>query len=259
MKKGCFAVALLLLVASVLVLTFALESHTPAPIALPTPNAYDVLVKTGSLVTDIPDDYAETQDAARLRSFIEANSEALDSLDNIHQLDCVVAYDRNAGLDAVMTTSLPNMGFVRQSMRLLLAHGRLAELEGDHAEAAKRYAKMFAIATKSANRGLLVDHLQSIGVERQALTHLDSTLDKLSAEEKLEVLAIIGTINRRPCNLDSIVITEHNLARNQHGRLMGTWIIRSTKDNQQPALDQFKQSDESVVRLFQMVRESVKN
>ncbi len=258
MKKGCVTVAILALVALVLLLTFAFESSNPAPVTLPTPNAYDVLVSAGSRIVDMPDDYAETEDVSRLSSFLEQNSQALDSLDNVHQLDCVVVFDRSAGLDAVLEKTMPESSSIRQAMRLLFTSGRLAELQGNHAEAAKRYAKLFAIATKSANQGLMVDHLQSMASERMALNQLVNIIEKLSADEKLEVLAIIGTISRGPRDLDAIVDREHRLVRNQHGRLSGSWIIRLTKSGQQESHERFRQSDNGIVRLFELVMDETK-
>ena len=258
MKKGCITVAILALVALVLLLTFALESNTPTPVTLPTPNAYDVLVAAGSQIVDMPDDYAETEDTTRLASFLEKNSQALNSLDNIHKLDCVVVYDRSAGLDAVLAKTMPESSSIRQAMRLLFAQARLAELQGNQTEAAKRYAKLFAIATKSANQGLLVDNLQSMAIERQALNQLANIVEKLSGDEKLEVLAIIETSNRGPRDLDAIVDREHNLVRNQHGRLSGNWMIRLTKSSQQEQHERFRQTDEGIVRLLKFVIDETK-
>ena len=250
-----FGIFLLLIIVMVISATFYLGASSTAPmIPVPSPNGYQVLVDVGKLVQGIPEDYDESQNLDSLTSCVELNIAGVNRLNEATSMEFAVPVDRQAGLDSVASQVMDDCGWIRQALRLLYVQARVAELDEEFDVAAERYAQQFKMANRSSSGGLLVNKQISIACERQALLKISELADRLSDAGKAQVLARIGTINRQFQPIDSYVQREHNLVRNQHGRIIGSWMIYMTQSSQKKSLEPLKSTDEDIESLFQDVK-----
>jgi hypothetical protein len=250
---GILLAAILLMV--LLPLSFVLVNRPRIPLAtLPVPNAYDTLYEAGNMVSGLPDDYADTSDQEKLESFVATNAEPLKLVEQAIDQQYMLPIDYEAGMQAV----LDGTGPIRQAMRLLHANARIAELDGDTALEAILYAKLFTLANKSATGGLLVHASVASAYERLALKSLKEIVGELAAPQKSEVLALLASVNRQPTDIKRVLKREHVLVKKEHGTLFGSWMIWLTKENTQPAVQRFTQSDAEVVKLNEEVLDQLR-
>ncbi len=236
---------LLILLVAVFVLPPFVGSPVPV-VTLPVPNAYDTMIEAGDMVTGTLEDYAETTDLETLREFVESNSESLALTEQAMLQDGMAPVDYKGGFQAI----LPDQGVIRQAMRLLLAKGRLAELEGDYGSAASTYAKLFALSNKCANGGLAVHQLISFAGERMGLQNLNEIATKLTPEEK-RTTATILSIKRQLIDIKALKAREHAVVKSHHGNLTGTWMILITGAND--AMPRVAEVDVEIDKLLREV------
>ena len=241
-------IAIALVIACPLVIVL-INRPTVPPVTLPTPNAYDTLSEAGNLISQLPSDYAETEDVAKLQAFVEANAPAVDLLNSAVDQQCVVPINYDGKMEDVADTTQP----IRQAMRLLHASARIAELENNPANAAREYAKIFELSSKSANGGFIVHTLVAAGHERLALNKLQELAVDLTAQQRQEVRELIASVDRQPRNIDEIVQREQILVKKEQGTLSGTWMIWATQGLAQPAIQQATAVDAEIVQRYQEV------
>jgi hypothetical protein len=120
----------------------------PAPVVLPSPNGYDDIVKAGTLLVDLQDDYRQLAEPA-LRQLVASNSPALELLRTGLARECRVPV--KASQDYFRTNSsrlLPG-----HLANALAAEGRLAEMDGHTTAQLDRTWTQSGSATKRAGAG----------------------------------------------------------------------------------------------------------
>jgi hypothetical protein len=259
MKKGRLALIAMVLtvivLATLVMFSIVLINRPTVPlVTLPTPNAYDTLQRAGKRITGCPDDYATTSNRNTLEAFLAKNAPALTLIEQSLDQPCIVPIDYEKGIQPL----LDGIGPIRQAIRLLHAHARLAELDGDRAREAMLYAKMFAISSKSANGGLLVNAMAASAYEKLALRRLKELAGGLSTVQQRELLVLLESANRQPTDLEQLLEREHLLVTKQLGTLAGMLLIWQSKPSSQPALQRFIKTDTEVVELNRQILDTLR-
>ena len=125
-------------------------------VVLPNPNGFPQFLVIGRRIVGTPDDIS-TSDANTLKRFLDSNAAALDESLAALQVECIVPIEYTA---AYQQRVVDDIRPLKNVARLLWADARLAELVGDSAEAAEKYAEVIRFSQKTSNGGLII-HLQS--------------------------------------------------------------------------------------------------
>jgi hypothetical protein len=175
----------------------------------------------------VPDDIS-TSNADTLKRFLVSNAAVLnESLEALH-MECVVPIEYAADYQQRVVDDVAPL---KNVARLLWADARLAELNGDSPEAAKKYVEVIRFCQKTSNGGLLI-HLQSgIAYERlgwQALLNLASSLSK---DQKASLRTQLASTNRASLKVEDYMKREKALAAEAHGRFIVVIMSRAPDVN----------------------------
>lgn len=220
---------------------------------LPSPNGFETLQRAGHTVTGLPDDYSETEDVEKLKTFVETNHEAGALIDQAVDQQFVVPIDYQRGFAQATESISP----VRQAMRYLIAKARVAELEQDEEKAALLYAKLFSVASMTTHEGLLVHVQAAAAYERLGLGKLKEISPQLTTQQKEDVLSIIVATNRQPRDLDAVVKREHTLSKIEHGTLRATAMIWLSGHLSTPVIDRTRAVDAEVMTLYNQLQQEL--
>ena len=259
MPKAGRAKLIVILISCILLVIFVpgvivLMNRPAIPAATgPNPNGFVTLQRAGGMVAGLPDDYSETEDVETLKSFVEKNSQVGALVDEATNQQFVVPIDYQRGFEQATESITP----VRQAMRYLIAKARVAELEEDAAEAARLYAQLFFLSSKTSINGLLVHVQASAAYERLALEKLKELADRLTPEQRNTVLTTVVAANRQPHNLEEIIDREHTLVKVEHGTLRAMSMIWLSGQHSQPVIDRTELIDSEIMVLYNQLKQEL--
>jgi hypothetical protein len=187
-------VVLTVIVVNLLIIAYVfLGNGMPPPPPLPNPNGYDDFVKAGQMVKGNPSTN-DTMSKEGLTALIATNAEALRLLRLGLSQECrePVEYTTN-----YTSQLLPELGSIKQLIFLLLAEGRLAEMDGRTNEAAEIYLEGIRYGAELGHGGLLISELVSIACENGAMSRLQRLTDCMTAVKCREITGVLEMVDDR--------------------------------------------------------------
>jgi hypothetical protein len=180
------------------------------PVApLPNPNGYDVLAKAGQAITGNPGDYPQ-MNAAQLRELTAKNAEALQRLHAGLTNQCQVPLQFS---ETYMSSHLNDLAGFKRLAQLLAAEGKLAEMEGRPADAAKSYVDAIRLGSESARGGVIIDQLVGTAIEAIGIAGLQKIVDQLDTKTCRETAATLETLDARSQSWNEVMQQERGWSR----------------------------------------------
>ena len=153
------------------------QSNRPLPPQpLPSPNGYDDFLKAGQLVVGNPDDPSLSQE--ELRELLARNAEALKLVKQGLTRTCHVSARFAV---ANFSTHMSELASFKRLAYLLVAEGRLAELERRSNDAMQSYLEAYRFGQESCRGGLVIDKLVGIACQAIGIKALQKTAPGLDA------------------------------------------------------------------------------
>lgn len=205
-------VALVATAAVVFIVLIAFITAKPeTPYALPNPNGYDDLVKAGAAVANGAGEY-QNLSLEELRFFVASHSEALALARTGLSRTCAVPV--SLVLDDFSQMSYMLMGQKRLA-QLLVAEGRLAELEDRPAEAARSYLDAVRLGQEISRGGFVINRLVGIACSAIGMAPLGRLAPKLDCEPLKPIAAELETIDHAGVTWDEVWAAEKAYMRNE--------------------------------------------
>ena len=188
-----FLVMVVIVVNVVIIAYVFLGGSTPPPRPMPNPNGYDDFVKAGKMVIGNPSTN-DTMSQAELEALIATNSNTLKLVRLGLSRECrePVEYSTNYTVQL-----LPELGSLKQLIFLLLAEGRLAELNGSTNDAAAIYLEGVRFGEELGHGGLVISGLVSVACESGAMSRLQRLTNCVTAVKCREISEVLETIDDR--------------------------------------------------------------
>lgn len=156
----------------------------PAHTALPNPNGYDDFLKAASRLNGKPGD-APNLDHDGLRALVSTNGETLRLIRLGLGRQC--ALDTESAVTNLSGT-LSDLGTFKRLAQLLVAEGRLAEMEDRRADAAQSYVETIRFGNEMSRGGFLICRMVGIACEMVGFTPLSKLAPRLKPEEAHRVM-----------------------------------------------------------------------
>ncbi|MDB6124833.1 MAG: hypothetical protein JWQ71_3826 [Pedosphaera sp.] len=206
---------MLALVAVALVAMLALviwSANRPTPhIPLPNPNGFYDFVIAGSAVTgDIAN--FEKLDQDGLHALILTNAEPLRQLRLGLTHSCSVPTESWATNSTAMMNELPNQ---KKLARLLLAEGRLAELENRPADAARSYLDAMRLGNEISRGGFIINRLVGLADGWIGITPLLTLAPKLKCDQATPLIAELEKLDADTVTWNEVLQNENFLVRHE--------------------------------------------
>jgi len=180
----------------------------PQPPPVPNPNGYDDFLHAAeSLLGDASLDIQKAS-ADELRQLSKLNRKPLELVRTGLTRECgvaIVSYSQER--DAVRLEQINKM---RQLGRLLFAEGRLAELEGRPADAARGYVDAVRFSHEMARGGLIIDLLVGIAMEGTAIEALHSLRNELGGAQCEKAITELEAIEADREPLERVFQRDHD-------------------------------------------------
>jgi hypothetical protein len=204
-RTWLLALALLAGLALVVAMVVVTLGRPPAPTPMPSPNGYDDFLKAGAAVpANIGDYYTLSNDA--LRDLISTNAESLRLLRLGLTRQCSLPADAAMTNTAGMMNDLANM---KRLVLLLIAEGRLRELDNQPVEAAHIYLDAIHFGNEISRGGFMITRLVGIACEAIGRSPLSRLAPKLTPAEARGVIAELE-------KMDNTRITWDEVSRNEN-------------------------------------------
>lgn len=205
-------VALVATVAVVFIVFIAFITAKPeAPYALPNPNGFDDLVNAGIAVANGVGEY-QNLSLEELRIFVASHSEALALARTGLSRTCAVPV--SLVLDDFSQMSYILMGQKRLA-QLLVAEGRLAELENRPADAAQSYLDAVRLGHENSRGGFVMNRLVGIACSAIGMSPLGRLSPQLDCEQLKTVAAELEAIDQSGVTWEEVWATEKVFMRNE--------------------------------------------
>jgi hypothetical protein len=229
--------ACLLLAVPLLVLAAILSGSRPAPAPpLPNPNGYDDFVSAGdAIVGDVTSFASLTPE--QLRGLVSSNAEPLRLTRLGLTRQCRFPLEAAATNIAAGGLGYVNLSLFKREALLLAAEGRLAELDGRPADAARDYADAIALGNRMSLGGPLITRLVGIACETIGARPLVKLAPNLSCDQARPILAALERIDQERVTWDEVSRAESRymhayLAQEHYYRrpillAMGWWQSRA--------------------------------
>jgi len=244
MKAGKFLKYFILLVVAgnlALVAYVFLGALTPKPTPMPNPNGYDDFVKAAQIVSVNNSDY-DKMNQRQLSGLISVNKEALGLLHLGLNRESRAPDDYYSNSVNNLMRTLP--GF-KQSIFLLCAEGKLAQIEGRTNDAARIYVEGVRFGYECSRGGVLINKLVGIACVAIALKPLQQLTDSLDAKQCAEVAHALEEIDSKAEPIENTLAQQRNFAR-QQGGITGQFIelvrFREVRASRKKFTDKFHAS-----------------
>jgi hypothetical protein len=232
--RAALVALLVIVVLAMLALLFSQRGQIPSPSLLPNPNGYDDFVKAGQAmegdVSSLPDLNRDS-----LRALVSSNSEPLRLLHLGLTRRC--SFPIEAALTNFSAT-MSNLSRLRSLALLLRAEGRLAEMDGQPAQAARDYIQAIRLGNEISRGGFVIVRAVGITCEAIGRTSLAKLVPGLSPEQALPLLRELETIDDGRVSFDEVRRNErwftHHEPLKEHNPLnwlMGWWQNRSAVEH----------------------------
>lgn len=184
----------------------------PPPIPIPTPNAYDEIVRIGRHVGETPD--ATKADVEALETFVAASRVLINAAHKALENDGVVPFDYS---QEFFETEVDRLSHIRQVFRLLVLEAKYHREIHRPDDAAQVDVDMIAMARKISRGGVLVNRQVAMAYERVGWKDLVALGPDLTTEQKALVLQ---RLNQMPAteSLGAVEQREFALGAKRIGR-----------------------------------------
>ena len=178
-------------------------SPTPAPV--PNPNGYDDFVRAATLVTgDVYGEHSEPG-LVSLRALVATNSESLRLVRLGLSRQCALPADSVMTNVAGMMTDLARL---KRLATLIVAEGRLAEMENRFSDAAQSYMDAIYFGNETSRGGFVINRLVGMSCEALGETPLSKLAPRLDDEAARRVIAQLE-------KLDQVGVTWEEVRRSE--------------------------------------------
>jgi hypothetical protein len=182
---------------------------------LPSPNGYDDFVKAGAMLGPPSYDYSKMP-MEELKAYVGTNQDALRLVRLGLTRECQVPTEDSADY---IRRHITDLSCIKSVARLISAEGRLAEMEGRFADAARSHLENVRYGQVSANGGLIIDKLVGIAVEIHiGIVGFEQIMDKLDARQVRQAILLLEEAEDRSTPA-SVFITRDR----QWSRKAGRW------------------------------------
>ena len=204
-------------VAGVLVLALAVHFTRGEPVIahLPKPNGYDDFIQASQEVHGTPADFGALDHDA-LREAIATNAEPL------RRLRLGLTLPRCLPMDAGLTNGglTQQLGQMKQLVRLLVAEGRLHELENQPGKAARSYADAIRFGNEMSRGGYLIIRLVGISCEASGYTALSKLVPRLGPEESRSIISDLEKVDAGRVTWAEVRRDERAFCVRHHGGML---------------------------------------
>jgi len=219
------ALAVVLVLATLTVVLLVIGQTPPRP-PLPNPNGYDDFLKAGALSTRDTGD-APALDQDKLRALVSTNSESLRLLRLGLTRECALPADSAMTNVSGMLSQLADL---KRLAQLLAAEGRLYELDGQPAAAARSYVDAIHFGNQMSRGGFIINRLVGIACESIGQVSLSKLMPKLGCEEARLLVAELEKIDAAAVTWEEVRKSEKRFAYyqlrqtfNPFAWVIGTW------------------------------------
>ena len=182
----------------------------PPLVPLPSPNAYDDLVKAGQMVSTNSGNYAKLG-TPQLRTLAATNAEALalarDALDGACRVP--VQYSQNGQGNTYAK--------LRRLAQAFAAEGRLAELDKRTSKAVECDLDLIRLGADTARGGVLIDALIGSSIESMGTTDFQKLASQLDAQTCREAAATLERADAEKPSWDGVMKEEDDWIRRAFG------------------------------------------
>jgi hypothetical protein len=207
------AIAVALLLILVGWTCFVARQGSP-PNPLPSPNGYDDFLHAASILQGDPGTFS-TATIGELRKLLAENGESLRLLRLGLSRRCSVPTASGLTNFNGLVGDLP---LLKSLSHLLMAEGRLAELEERWPAAAASYADAMALGNETGRGGFLFNYLVGLSFEWKSELTLYPLVGKLSDGERVQIIKRLARIDREQVSWDEVLKNEKLLSRHEtHG------------------------------------------
>jgi len=165
---------ILLILIAVLAYELAQLNRTPARSPLPNPNGYDDFVKAQKALTVDPNNFESTR-PRELQDQLAKNADSLKLLRRGLTKQCRVPLEFSTNYLSIVGS----LGHIKQLAYLLVADGRLAELEHRTNDAARCYLEAIRFGEESCRGGLMINKLFGVACEAIAVRPFERSINSL--------------------------------------------------------------------------------
>ncbi len=176
---------------------------------LPTPNGYDDFVKAGQTVSGNASDY-RSMNEEQLRQFVAGNAQALKLVRAGLGKECRVPLELSTNY---FEKHLPELSYSKSLCLVLVAEGRLAELENRPADAPQSYLDAIQFSHETVRGGVVIDKLVGIATESLALTPLEKVSRGLEAKDCRKAIQSLEAVEAKREDLEETFKKEGTLSR----------------------------------------------
>ncbi len=222
-------------VVAILSLIVFIARPLPARPPLPNPNGYDDFVKASEAVLRNVGDF-RTLNRDSLDALVSTNAEALRLLRLGLTRQCLMPMDSALTNASGMLSQLAGM---KQLVQLLVAEGRLREMEDRPAEAAGSYVDAIRFGNEMSRGGFLITRLVGIACEAIGYAPLAKVVPKLSREDARIVLTELERVDAGRVTWAEALRGEKYYVRYQYAHhfnpimwAQGWWQSRGSKDKE---------------------------
>jgi hypothetical protein len=201
-------------------LIFTTVQPPPRP-PLPVPNGYDHFIAAGRAVVGEPGNFSDL-DHDGLRELIATNAEPLRLLRLGLTRQCFVSYDPTSTNYAALLSELTIM---KKLTFLLVAEGRLAEMENRLADAPSKYIDAIVLANEMSRGGTLVTRLSGIACERFGIGQLLKLTPDLNCEQTRPVISELEKVGNIGVTWDQVLKAENQFVRSQTPLYNPIWFV----------------------------------
>jgi hypothetical protein len=161
----------------------------PPPPPLPNPNGYDDFCQAAALVTG---DLSNATNRDSLRAALSANAEPLRLIRLGLTRQCLLPLDSALTNATGMMNQLADM---KKLCQLLVAEGRLREMEDQPGEAARSYTDAIRFGNEISRGGFFITRLVGIACETMGHHALVKVVPKLSREDSRPILTELEKVD----------------------------------------------------------------
>jgi hypothetical protein len=236
MRHKLIAALVILSPMVLLVLVLVLLASGPSSLPpLPNPNGYDDLIKASAAAVGNAGDYP-TLSRESLAGLVSTNAEALRLLRRGLTNQCLMPMDSALTNTAGMADQ---MACMKRLVQLLAAEGRLRELDGQPADAARSYTDAIRFGNELSRGGVLITYLTGLACEAVGGQPLAKVVPKLSPEQARVVLTALEGVDADRVTLADVLRNERYWVQHQNGtrlkfnpiiEAMNWWGMRQLKE-----------------------------
>jgi hypothetical protein len=187
------------------------SGHQPPPTPLPNPNGYDDFLKASALAAgDVGN--APTMGLEELRILVQTNAEPLRLVRLGLNRRCALPIDSAITNASAM---LDDLAKLKSVARLLVAQGRLAELEDRSADAIRIYLEAIRYGNEISRGGFVIHRLVGVACQTIGSSPLSRLASRLNCDQSRALIAELEKIDSDAVPWEQIWANEKRYARYQ--------------------------------------------